>query len=201
MGMFLLGLGMIVNTIAGLWLIGQCRHKLWAVRILFAALYFVFNNWDETKTPFLTGIGGGVLAFLGFVAVGMAAKDEATTPTTQSVSASRDADDAADDREDATYASAAAPASSYQPAAQTSTYTPSYVPTPTSTPAPAPVATTETQPVEEDLWTRKPKLEQVWVDRDTWLFFSEKCKKLPPNGYRIPKTVAVAQGLTEGKCK
>jgi hypothetical protein len=200
-GVFLLFLGFAVNTLAGLVIIVKAFKVSvgWGLAVMFipfAGLFFIIKNWEDTKTPFLVGIGGGVLMLIGIFTTAMTTPDE--TPTVASQSASEE-----DEVAQTSYASAAATPASYEPPrssyAPTTTHTPSYVPPPV--PGPAPVATaTETQEAE-DLWTRKPKLEQVYVDRDTNMYYGAKCKKLPENVYRLPKTLALAQGFAEAKCR
>lgn len=201
MGLFLVILGFVVNGLAGVFILIRAFKVSvgWGLAVMFlpfAALFFVIKNWEDTKTPFLVGIGGGVLMFLGIFMTAATTPDE--TPTVAETPRASQSES----EPQATYAAAAATPTSYEPPrssyAPQSTYTPSYAPPP----APAPVATlTETQPAEpEDEWQRKPTYEQVYVDRDTNLFYGEKCKKRPENVYRIPKTIAVAQGLTAAKC-
>jgi hypothetical protein len=197
--MFLIILGFVVNAIAGVVILIKAFKVSvgWGLAVMFlpfAALFFVIKNWDDTKTPFLVGIGGGVLMFLGIFATATTAPND-ETPTVASQTE-------ATEPPQPSYAAAAATPVSYEPSrtsyAPTTTYTPSYAPP--AAPAPAPLPVTETQPPEDE-WQRKPKLEQVYVDRDTFLFYGEKCKKRPENVYRIPRTIAVAQGLTEAKCR
>ena len=202
MGLFLVFAGLAVNTIAGIVILVRAFKVSvgWGLAVMFlpfAGLFFVIKNWEDTKTPFLAGIGGGVLMVLGVFATASSAPDETPTVAAQSES----------EEPRASYASAATSPTAYEPprtayetprSTPTTTYTPSYAPPP----APAPVATlTPTQQQEPvDEWQRTPKYEQVYVDRDTNLFYGEKCKKRPENVYRIPKTIAVAQGLTAAKC-
>jgi hypothetical protein len=194
-GVFLFFLGIAVNTLAGLVILVKAFKVSvgWGLAVMFipfVGLFFIIKNWEDTKTPFLASIGGGVMMVLGAIVTGVTAPDPSPT-----VAAQRESEEPR-----ASYASAAASPTAYETPSSTptTTYTPSYAPPP----APAPVATlTETQPTEpEDEWQRKPKYEQVYVDRDTNLFYGEKCKKRPENVYRIPKTIAVAQGLTAAKC-
>ena len=204
MATFLFMVGFAVNFVCGIIIIVKAFKVSvgWGLAVMFlpfAGLFFVINHWNDTKAPFLGGMAGGLLILVGVIA----APSRPAPDIDQEVEtrrASRDPDDEADDREEAqqaNYASAAAPVpytpprSAYQPAA----YTPSYAPPP----APAPVVT-DTQAVEDE-WTRKPKLEQVYVDRDTNLFYGEKCKKRPENVYRLPKSVALMQGMTEAACR
>ena len=205
MGVFLLFVGMAVNTLAGLVIIVRAFKVSvgWGLAVMFlpfAGLFFIIKNWEDTKTPFLVGLGGGVLMLIGVFASVPDASDATSTVASQS------------EEPRASYASAAATPTSYEPprttyepssstsSAQTSTYTPSYAPPPAPVPAALTAAATGTQPVEDE-WQRKPKFEQVYVDRDTFLFYAEKCKKKPENVYRVPRTVAIAQGLTEAKCR
>jgi len=198
MGLFLVILGFVVNSLAGLVILVKAFKVSagWGLAVMFipfAGLFFIIKNWEDTKTPFLVGIGGVVLTLLGgFMTAATKTDDETPTVASQS-------EPAADPQP--SYASATATPASYETPrtsyAPTSTYTPSYAPPAAPAPAPAPV--TETEP--EDEWQRKPKLEQVYVDRDTYLFYGEKCNKRPQNVYRIPRTIAVAQGLSEAKCR
>jgi len=206
LGTFLLFVGFAINTLAGL-VIAVKAFKVsigWGLAVLFVpfvGLIFIIKYWQDTKTTFFAGIGGGVLMLVGvFVSVANAPDQ----PTVASQSASESSSDDDSEEPPASFASAAAAPASYEPPrntsyAPTTTYTPSYAPPPVASSAPV-AAVTETQPAEDE-WTRKPKLEQVYVDRDTYLFYSEKCKKRPQNVYRIPRTIALAQGLTEAKCR
>ena len=203
MGLFLVILGFVVNGIAGVVILIRAFKVSvgWGLAVMFlpfAALFFVIKNWEDTKTPFLVGIGGGVLMFLGMFMTAANLPDENPT-VAETPRASQ-----SESEPEPSYAAAAVTPTSYEPPRNTyapsSDYTPSYTPPPA--PATTPVAVvTETQaPEPEDEWQRKPKYEQVYVDRDTNLFYGEKCKKRPENVYRVPKTIAVAQGLTAAKC-
>lgn len=196
MGIFLIMVGFAINAVSGVVILVKAFRLSvgWGLAVMFipfAGLYFVLNHWNDTKTPFLAGIGGGVLMMLGILG------GAASTPEPRDTVAAREPSE----ERRATYASAAAPVpsasyepprSAYQPPA---TYTPSYNPPP----QPAAVAT-DTQAPEDD-WRPKPKYEQVYVDRDTNLFYGEKCKKRPENVYRIPRSVALMQGMTEVACR
>lgn len=204
--MFLLGVGFLVNVVCGVMIIVKAFKVSvgWGLAVIFlpfASLIFVINNWQETKGPFLGGIAGMVLAVLGVFIAPEPEDAEPMETRTASRRAAPSRDEAASTGEtsQANYASAAAPAVPYEPrrtAYQPTAYTPSYNPPQ----QPAPVAATDTQAVEDE-WTRKPVYEQVWVDRATNTFVGDKCKKRPENAYRIPRSVALMQGMTEGKCK
>lgn len=202
---FLILLGFVVNGICGVIILVRAFKVSvgWGLAVMFlpfAGLFFVIKNWEDTKMPFLGGMAGGLLILLGVIAA-PAPETDIDAEVARRIAARESTADEDDDEEDApqaNYASAAAPVpytpprSAYQPA----TYTPpAYDP-----PPPAPVAT-ETQAEEGD-WTRgKPKLEQVYVDRATKQFYAEKCKNRPENVYRLPRSVALMQGMTEAACK
>ena len=195
--------GFVLNLIGGVMVLVQAFKVSvgWGLAVMFipfAGLYFIIKNWDETKKGFLVGTGGGVLMVLSAVGQVATAVQEADT-TVAEVSAPRTDDE---DRAEPprSYASAAAPVA-YEPrrsADRTSaaSYTPSYAPL---APPPAPAAT-DTQAPEDD-WRPKPKYEQVYVDRQTGMFYAETCKKRPENTYRIPRSVALMQGMPEAACR
>ena len=199
MGIFLVLVGFAVNFVCGIViLIKAFRVSVgWGLAVMFlpfAGLFFVLNHWKDTQTPFLGGLAGMLLIVLGVIAM-PAPEPEPSPAETRRASSSRNSDAPPP----ATQASAAAPVpasyepprSSYQPAA----YTPSYNPPP----PPVPAVVTDTQLVEDE-WTRKPVYEQVYVDRATGMFYGETCRKRPENVYRIPKSVALMQGMAEAKC-
>jgi hypothetical protein len=198
-GVFLVLVGFLVNATCGVFILVKAFKASvgWGLAVLFipfASLIFVFNNWQDCKNPFLGGIAGAVLIFLGAI-LGYDA-DEAKTRVAESRPASRstapsrgESEEAEETPQPANYASAAAP--SYQPR---TAYTPAY--NPPQQPPPA----TDTQVIEDE-WTRTPKFEQVYVDRKTNQFYEEKCKKKPEDAYRIPRSVALMQGIVEAKCK
>ena len=204
MGAFLIMAGFAVNFVCGVWLLVKAFKVSvgWGLAVMFlpfAGLFFVINHWNDTKQPFLGGIAGLALIVLGVIA---APSPEPETDAAESQVASRGTRSApinADGEVAPTnYASAAAPAydpprNNYRPA---STYTPAYNPPP---PAASQVKT-DTQAIEDE-WSRKPVYEQVYVDRATDTFYSEKCKKRPENVYRIPRSVALMQGFTEAACR
>ena len=206
MGGVLLVIGFIVNAIAGLIILVRAFKVSvgWGLGVMFVpfvSLLFVIKHWEDTKGPFLAGLAGGAVMFMGAMFGAMTATPEAPATAAETRSAPRSSDD--DDDEDATsYASAAPTPASYQPppSAYTPSSTPAYNPPPTPATGGTAPATTETQ-AEDDLWTRRPKYEQVYVDRDTNMYYADKCKKLPENIYRIPKTMAISQGFTEAKCR
>jgi hypothetical protein len=196
-GVFLLLVGFLVNAICGvIILIKAFRVSTgWGLAVLFlpfAGLFFVLNHWEDTKKPFLGSIAGVVLIFMGaFIAPEPDRADDA--PETRSASRSTQPEPP-ENAPQANYASAAAaPAVAYEPP---KTYTPAYNPPQQA----APPVVTDTQAVEDE-WSRKPALEQVYVDRTTNTFYAEKCRKRPENAYRIPKSVALMQGITEAKCR
>lgn len=197
MGGFLILAGFLVNAVFGVIIIVKAFRVStgWGLAVLFlpfAGLFFVLNHWSETKTAFLGGIGGMVLVVLGVVIAPEPdrADDE---PETRTASRRRAAEPVRDEPE-VNYASAAAtPTPAYEPPR---TYTPAYNP-PQQT---APPVVTDTQTVEDE-WSRKPVYEQVYVDRATNMFYQEKCRKRPENTYRIPRSVALMQGMTEAKCR
>jgi hypothetical protein len=201
---FLIVVGFAVNFVCGIMILIRAFKVSvgWGLAVLFlpfAGLLFVINHWNDTKMPFLGGLAGGLMILLGVIAAPTPERDVDDAVAERMASRASDAED--DEEEaapQANYASAAAPApytpprTAYQPA----TYTPAYNPPP----APAP-AVTDTQPAEDE-WTRgKPTLEQVYVDRATNQFYAEKCRKRPENAYRLPKSVALMQGMTEAACK
>ena len=207
MAIFLIMVGFAVNFVCGIIILIKAFKVSagWGLAVMFlpfAGLLFVINHWNDTKMPFLGGLAGGLLILLGVIAAPTPERD--VDREVASRVAARDPDDVADDEEEAApqanYASAAAPVpytpprSAYQQAA----YTPTYNPPPAPAPAPA---VTDTQPADDE-WTRgKPTLEQVYVDRATNQFYGEKCRKRPENAYRLPKSVALMQGMTEAACK
>ncbi len=199
MGGFLILAGFLVNAVFGVVIIVKAFRVSvgWGLAVVFlpfAGLIFVINNWSETKTAFLGGIGGMVLVVLGVI-IAPSADSIDDEPATETRTASRSrAPEPVRDEPAVNYASAAAPpAPAYEPPR---TYTPAYNPPQQTVP---PVAT-DTQAVEDE-WSRKPVYEQVYVDRATNTFYAAKCKKRPENTYRIPRSVALMQGITEAKCR
>lgn len=201
MGAFLIIVGFAVNAVAGIVILVKAFRVSvgWGLAVMFipfASLYFVIKNWEATKAPFLAGLGGGALMMFGIL--GTASSLDGNAPGAEAVRSPRPGSSSAQP----TYASAAAPVrTSYQPPRSAYqppvTYTPHYDPPPRPTPAVA----TDTQAEPEDEWRRKPVYEQVYVDRETGLFYAEKCKKRPANVYRIPRTVALMQGMPEAQCR
>lgn len=196
---FLILAGFLVNAVCGVMIIVKAFRVStgWGLAVMFlpfASLVFIINHWSDTKNAFLGGLAGMVLVVMGvIVAPGPdRAEDETETRTASQRKAPEPAREEPEPQ--ANYASAAAPVSpAYEPPR---TYTPAYNP-----PQPvAPPAVTDTQTVEDE-WTRKPVYEQVYVDRATNTFYLEKCKKRPENTYRIPKSVALMQGITEATCR
>ena len=208
MAIFLIMVGFAVNFVCSLIIVVQAFRVSvgWGLATLFipfAGLVFVIQNWELTKKPFLAGVGGGLLMFLGAIGGAMSVKDRVDDMETRAASRSISSPGDGRGAPEAAHASAAAmpspsgsyvpPRTAYQPV---STYTPSaYNP-----PPPIEPPTTDTQAVEDE-WARKPIYEQVHVDRATNVFYADKCRKRPENTYRIPKSVALMQGMTEGKCK
>jgi hypothetical protein len=197
---FLIGVGFIINLVCGVWIIVQAFRVStgWGLAVIFlpfASLFFIIKHWSDTKKPFLGSVASVVLIILGLV---IAPTPEPEAEAAESRRASRSTE-SPDEAPQANYASAAAPAAPYEPrrtAYQPTAYTPSYNPPQ----QPAPAVATDTQAVEDE-WSRKPVYEQVYVDRATNTFVGEKCKKRPENAYRIPRSVALMQGMTEGKCR
>lgn len=204
MGAFLLLVGILANFACGVWIIVLAFRVSvgWGLAVIFlpfASLVFIFNNWKECKAPFLGSLASAVILLMGVFLVPSPDDSESEAQTRVASRSSRSSNDdstSSENQQRANYSSAAAPyeppRSAYQPPA----YVPSYNP-PQETPA---TATTDTQAVEDE-WTRKPAFEQVYVDRKTNEYYSEKCKKKPENGYRIPKSVALMQGMVEAKCR
>ncbi|MGZ5473350.1 MAG: hypothetical protein ACXW31_07505 [Thermoanaerobaculia bacterium] len=200
MGVFLIMAGFAVNAVSGIVILVKAFRVSvgWGLAVMFipfASLYFVIKNWEATKAPFFAGLGGGALMMFGIL--GTANSVDATAPGVETVSSPRPGSSSAQP----TYAAAAAPTTtSYEPPRSAYlppvTHTPRYDPPPQPTPAVA----TDTQAEPEDEWQRKPVYEQVYVDRETGMFYAEKCKKRPANVYRIPRTVALMQGMPEAQC-
>jgi hypothetical protein len=44
------------------------------------------------------------------------------------------------------------------------------------------------------------KIEQVWADNASYLYYGAKCKKRPENAYPIAKSVAIRQGFKPAPC-
>lgn len=203
MGIFLVFVGFIVQTVFGIVILVKAFKVSvgWGLATLFipfAGLVFVINNWQDTKKAFLGTVGGGVLMVVGVFA-------GVTSPAMQEKM--RQAEEvrmARSQEPPVSYASAVQPAPapapvSYQPLPP-STYTPAYVPSYNPPqPAPSTAPRTDTQPFADE-WRPKPTVEQVYVDRATNQFYAEKCKKRPENSYRLARTVALMQGMTEAPC-
>lgn len=167
----------------------------WGLAVIFlpfASLLFIINHWSDTKNAFLGGLAGMVLVVMGVIIA--PSPDPVEDETATRTASRRSAPEPVREQPAVHYASAAAPSSpAYEPPR---TYTPAYNP-----PQPvAPPAVTDTQAVEDE-WTRKPVYEQVYVDRASNTFYVEKCKKRPENTYRIPRSVALMQGMAEAKCR
>ena len=209
MGVFLFFVGFLVQAVFSvIILVKAFRVSVgWGLATLFipfAGLVFVINNWQDTKKAFLGGVGGGVLMVLGTFSIATSPAMQEKMRQAEEVRMAREASPQASvpseaEEPRASYASAAAPVS-YQPPPPT-TYTPAYVPSYNPPqPAPAPAPQTDTQSPEDEWRPTKPIVEQVYVDRATNVFYAEKCKKRPENAYRIPRTVALMQGITEASC-
>ncbi len=214
MGVFLFFIGFVVNLVCGVIIIVKAFRVSagWGLAVIFlpfAALFFVINHWADTKKVFLVSVGGGALAFMGAISIANSPALQDKMRQTEEPRVAREASPSGN-ATPANYASAMPspeayepPRNTYEPAPAAASYTPSTTPyVPSYNPPQQPLSTpkTETQP-PEDLWTRKPVYEQVYVDRVTGLFYGEKCRKRPENVYRIPRTVALKQGLTEASCK
>jgi hypothetical protein len=61
-----------------------------------------------------------------------------------------------------------------------------------------PVTTTAAQPAPD---APPPRFEQVYIDRATNQYYSEKCAHRPDGAYRTAKSAAVRQGYTEAACQ
>lgn len=177
MAIFLILIGFLANLVGGVMILVAAFKKSvgWGLACLFipfAGLYFVFNNWDETKNGFLASVGGGVLLFLGAIL----APAKVPTPEPQTASSSQ------------LQASAASSPSTYEPPRA------AYSPPPAYTPPPVPPSTAT---VAEE---KKHTLEMVYIDRDTRMYYTEKCRKKPDNVARVAKSVALMQGYTPARC-
>jgi hypothetical protein len=173
MGFFLIGVGVLANLVCGIWILVLAFRK---------------------------GIGWGLACmFIPFVSLYFVITnwDEAKTPFLASVGGVVLAFMGAvmlpdtmpkSDTPAAVQASAASTPQTYEPPRSSYTPPPSYTP-----PAPAPVTTTV---VEE----KKHTLEMVYIDRDTRMYYTEKCRKKPANVARVAKSVAVMQGYTPARC-
>jgi hypothetical protein len=224
MGVFLFIAGFVVNLVCGVIIIVKAFKVSvgWGLAVIFlpfAALFFVINHWADTKTVFLVSVGGGVLVFMGAISVANSPQmknaiqraEERRAASDAAQARSTESSDSSASEQPANYASAAAAPVSYNPPHNTyetpapqpvTSYTPAYVPS--YNPPAAPVATpakTDTKQSEDFDWRPKPVYEQVYVDRATMMFYAEKCRRKPENTYRIPRTVALRQGLTEAKCQ
>jgi hypothetical protein len=218
MGVFLVFVGFVVQLVFSVViLIKAFRVSIgWGLATLFipfAGLFFVINNWADTKKAFLGTVAGGVLMVFGVISVASSPELQDKMRQAEEHRMAREASSSSASAEApaANYASAMPSAaayeppqrSTYEPAPTAASYTPSsstYVPSYNPPQQTAPATKTDTQ-TADDLWTRKPVYEQVYVDRATLLFYAEKCRKRPENTYRIPRTVALKQGLTEASCK
>jgi hypothetical protein len=201
MGIFLILVGFLVNAVCGVIILIQAFKVSvgWGLAVFFipfAGLFFVLNHWEDTKKPFLAGVGAAVVMFLGFLMVGKTAQNEATGPLAQQSASVQVVEETSPSQPPVQASIAAAPVVEYRP--PRNTYTPSYNPRPE--PAPVPAAT-GTAPAEDEWGRSKPMIEQVYVDRETGQFYSEKCRKRPENAYRVARSVAVTQGMTEAKCR
>ncbi len=190
MGILLVLVGFAVNLVCGvIILIKAFKVSVgWGLAVFFipfAGLFFVINHWNDTKNLFLGGLAGAMMVFLGAIMLGNDASERATQQQNAAMA----------EAPRTVQASVAPTPVSYQP--PRSTYTPSYNPPP----APPPKPVVPDKKTVDDEWSRKPMLEQVYASRETKEFYSEKCRKRPENVYRIPKSVALMQGMTEAKCR
>lgn len=218
MGMFLFVAGFVVSLVCGIIIIVKAFQVSvgWGLAVIFipfASLFFVFNHWADTKKVFLVSVGGGALAFMGAISIASSPQLKDAVRRAEERRAASDAaqsrsSDSSASEERVNYASAAATPeyvpqrNTYEPAQPqpVTSYTPAYVPSYNPPAATAP-AKTDTQKADDFDWRPKPVYEQVYVDRATMLFYAEKCRRKPENTYRIPRTVALKQGLTEAKCQ
>ncbi|MEM9553401.1 MAG: hypothetical protein AAGC60_04025 [Acidobacteriota bacterium] len=80
-GWLFFGVGGIASIIGGLWLLGLAFGAgiLWGLGYLFVpfvSLFFIVSHWQEAKKPFLLQLGGGIVAFLGILLIGVSAPDQ-----------------------------------------------------------------------------------------------------------------------------
>jgi hypothetical protein len=77
-GMAILGLGMGLGLIGGIWLLIEAfRASIWwglgSLFIPFVSLIFVITHWSAAKTPFLISLGSVVLVIAGALMMGLVA--------------------------------------------------------------------------------------------------------------------------------
>jgi hypothetical protein len=182
MGILLSLVGFFLYVAAGLMLVVKAFRVStgWGFATLlipFAALVFVFKNWDDTKNTFLAGIGGFALLILGTAMtprpISDAQRQAAQATSTQVSQAS------------------AVPASSQPYEPPRSAYR---LPVP---PPPARTAATDTTSTEEE---EPVRLKQVYIDRAARVYYAADCKTRPADAARVAKSVAEMQGFTAAAC-
>lgn len=200
-GIFVFFVGFIVQTVFGIILIVKAFREsigwgLATIFIPFAGLVFVIRNWEDTKKPFLGGVCGGLIMLGGMWSFVMSPQVQEMVRQAEQRETARDSSPTAN-RPDFSEAPGSYAASMTAPPHDPA---PAYVPYRSSSSTPAAATPPPATQAPSDEWTKKPVHEQVSVDRTTGLFYSDKCRTKPENTYRLARTVALMQGLTEAKC-
>jgi len=174
---FLVGVCVIAGSVSIV--VAAFRHSLgWGLAVIFvpfAFIAFAISYWSEVRSAFFITLAplGAVIALVVVAAlvVPLMRHKEKPQPVVE------------------------APASKTDSAAMVvstpSTPEPAYI-APPPPPKPAPVAA-EPEPDQ-------PVIKKVYVDNASHKFFPEDCKNLPPNAYKMARTLAVGQGYKEAAC-
>ena len=177
-------IGILVNAVGGIMLLVRAFREsaLWGLACIFipfASLFFLIKFWPETKQAFLISLGGTAIMLLGVL--GIAGSAEPTDNTTMAAAEeSADEEPEPERRSEPEYEASAMP----QPATASVEYVPPHPPT-----------------IVNNATEEKPKrIEQVYVDRDNGVYFTEDCKKRPEAAIRMAKTVAKMQGYAAAPC-
>jgi len=140
----------------------------------FGVFVYVAKHWDETRRAFLCWAGGFAVMLLAFALSPSRPRPEATA-------------DRKDERTVRVSSAAALPPREAEPQPV------QYVPPPPEPLAPVAADDAATAPAA-------PKLQQVYIDRASKLYYRESCTRRPQTATRVAKSVALMQGYREARC-
>lgn len=146
-----------------------------ALFIPFATLVYVAKNWEETRRAFMCWIGGFAVMLLAVMVTPSRPRPAVTAERKE------------EERRPAPVSAASAlpppPVVQTQPVLQP----------PQQQPEPLAEQVTDTAPAA-------PKLQQVYIDRTSKLYYRESCRRRPQSATRVAKSVAMMQGYKEARC-
>ncbi len=154
------------------------QSTLWGLLVLFipfAFIAFAVANWSEARKGFLIMSSCLGIAVVGGVIAGIVAPNM-LYPREKVV------DEPAAVKTDSAALVFNTPA----------TPEPAYIPPPAA-PKPATTVAAEPEPAQ-------PVIKKVYVDNASHKFFPEDCQNLPPNAYKMARSLAIGQGYKPAGC-